>query len=172
MSGGCSVQNLEAVRNTFHFSMDQPNIFRSYKALNVPRYGHSSIAIGSNLFVLGGFDHKDDEMNNPNTLKSCECILYSQHNLANEEPQWSQVAPMITERAYFSICQFHDAFIYAFGGLQNYDTIDTIEQYELQNNSWNQISIKMPLRIAKFALSMIDEENVIIVGGLLMETVE
>ena len=30
----------------------------------------------------------------------------------------------------------------------------------------------MPLRIAKFGLSMIDEENIIIAGGLLMETAD
>ena len=30
----------------------------------------------------------------------------------------------------------------------------------------------MPLRIAKFGLSMIDSENIIIAGGLLMETAE
>ena len=30
----------------------------------------------------------------------------------------------------------------------------------------------MPLRIAKFGLSIIDTENIIIAGGLLMETTE
>lgn len=30
----------------------------------------------------------------------------------------------------------------------------------------------MPLRIAKFGLSMIDSENLIIAGGLLMETAD
>ena len=41
-------------------------------SMNVPRYGHLSICISNKWFVLGGFDHKDDELNNPNTLKSCE----------------------------------------------------------------------------------------------------
>ena len=39
-------------------------------------------------------------------------------------------------------------------------------------NQWSQVSVKMPLRIAKFGLSMIDSENLIIAGGLLMETAD
>lgn len=38
---------------------------------------------------------------------------------------------MITERAYFSVCQYQLAFIFIFGGLKNYETVDTIERYDI-----------------------------------------
>ena len=76
MTGGCSIQNLEAVRNTYIFSMAQLTQFKSCEPLNICRYGHSSICMNGLVYVMGGFDHRDDEMNSPNTLSSCEIIRY------------------------------------------------------------------------------------------------
>ena len=75
------------------------------------------------VYVMGGFDHRDDEMNSPNTLSSCEIIRY------DEKSAWQQISSMNQERAYFSVCTFQQKYVYAFGGLQNYETIDSIERY-------------------------------------------
>ena len=77
MTGGCSVSNLEPVRNTYVFTLQNYNLFKSYKPLTICRYGHSSIVLNGWIYVLGGFDHRDDEMSSPNTLNSCECINYN-----------------------------------------------------------------------------------------------
>ena len=36
------------------------------------RYSHSSIFMKGTLYVVGGFDNKDDDNIAPSTLKSCE----------------------------------------------------------------------------------------------------
>jgi hypothetical protein len=98
MSGGCSTQNLQAVSNCYFLDFENIQSLVTYNSLNVPRYGHVSVCINNKNFVMGGFDHKDDEMNNPNTLKSCE--------MSESNGQWVQIAPMISERAYFSIAAY------------------------------------------------------------------
>ena len=77
MTGGCSIQNLEPVRNTYIFSLNNLNNFKSFSPLNICRYGHSSISMNGLIYVMGGFDHRDDEMNSPNTLSSCEIISFN-----------------------------------------------------------------------------------------------
>lgn len=78
MTGGCSVTNLEAVRNTFIFNFGQAHEMKSAEPLKMCRYGHVSIELGNRVYVLGGFDHKDDELNNPNTLNSCEFLCHGE----------------------------------------------------------------------------------------------
>ena len=57
--------------------MAQLNLFKDYKPLNTCRYGHSSIYMHGYIYVMGGFDHRDDEINSPNTLSSCEVIGFN-----------------------------------------------------------------------------------------------
>lgn len=120
--------------------------------------------MNGHIYVMGGFDHKDDEMNSPNTLSSCEFIKYE------DKQVWKQTSSMNKERAYFSVSSFQNKYIYAFGGLQNYETIDSIERYS--DGSWFLIQVKMPLKIAKFGLCKLDDDNILIAGGLLIQTAE
>jgi len=52
-----------------------------------PRYGHASVYINQLVLVLGGFNHRDDEAQAPNTLKHCE-------KYSIKENEWTPIAPM------------------------------------------------------------------------------
>lgn len=76
---------------------------------------------------------------------------------------------MQQERAYFSACKIKEEFVYAFGGFQNYETINSIEYYNMMLDKWTSISISMPIKIAKYGLAKLDENQIVIAGGLLID---
>ena len=79
------------------------------------------------------------------------------------------MAPMHQERAYFSACRVKEEFVYVFGGFYNYETTNTIEFYNIMLDKWTNLSINMPLRLAKYGLGKIEENQIIIAGGLLID---
>ena len=68
--------------------------------------------------------------------------------------------------------------IYVFGGLNGYETLSSIEQYNtgldmkgVSNqttglNTWTLIYAKMPLKLAKLAAAPMDKNSILIVGGI------
>jgi N-acetylneuraminic acid mutarotase len=77
-------------------------------SLKQTRYGHATVFINHLVLALGGFNNKEDEA--PFTMKDCE-------KYSTKENEWSPIASMNSERAYFSACRVKDEFIYVFGGL-------------------------------------------------------
>lgn len=51
------------------------------------RYGHASVFINQMVLVLGGFNHRDDEAQAPQTLNKCE-------KYSVKENEWTAIAPM------------------------------------------------------------------------------
>jgi hypothetical protein len=51
------------------------------------RYSHSSVFLKDSLYVVGGFDNKDDDNIAPSTLKSCERYIV-------EENKWVAIAQL------------------------------------------------------------------------------
>lgn len=76
---------------------------------------------------------------------------------------------MINARAYFSACKVKEEFVYVFGGFHNYETQNTIEFYNIMLDKWTLLSITMPIKIAKYGLAKVDENQIIIAGGLLVD---
>jgi len=126
----------------------------------------------------------DDIDVEPNTLNSCEKFHY-------KENLWTQVADLNTERAYAGVVSFpqqkiqnstfalkadsngiKDSFhrllnIYVFGGLQDFTALDSIEKYDALLDTWTTLSIKIPLRIAKIGVSVLEKgRSIILCGGI------
>ena len=78
--------------------------------MKTPRYGHASLYINQLVLVMGGFNHRDDEAEAPNSLHTCE-------KYSIKENEWTPIAPMQHERSYFSACRVKEEFVYVFGGL-------------------------------------------------------
>lgn len=76
---------------------------------------------------------------------------------------------MQQERAYFSASRVKEEFIYVFGGFQNYETTNTIEFYNIMLDKWTLLSITMPIKIAKYGLAKVEENQIVIAGGLLVD---
>ena len=72
MTGGCNRITKEPSAQVYRFSIPQIRVFREVKPLKLGRYGHCSVFINSLVLVLGGFNHRDDEAQVPNTLNACE----------------------------------------------------------------------------------------------------
>ncbi|CDW72594.1 kelch motif family protein [Stylonychia lemnae] len=162
MTGGCNKATKEASSQCYRFSIPNMRTFREVQRLKQARYGHASVFINHLVLVLGGFNHRDDEAQAPNTLNTCE-------KYSIKENEWSPIAPMSQERAYFSAVRVKEEFIYVFGGFQNYETTNTIEFYNIMLDKWTSLTITMPIKLAKYGLAKIEENQIVIAGGLLVD---
>jgi hypothetical protein len=134
MTGGCNKVSMDASNSCYRFNLPGIRVFREVKGMKQARYGHASVLINHIVLALGGFNHRDDEAQAPNTLLTCE-------KYSVKENEWSSIAPMQQERAYFSACKVKEEFVYVFGGFQNYDTTNTIEFYNIMLDKWTLLSI-------------------------------
>jgi N-acetylneuraminic acid mutarotase len=57
-----------------------------------------------------------------------------------------------------------------FGGFQNYETTNSIEFYNIMLDKWTLLSITLPIKIAKYGLAKIEENQIVIAGGLLVDS--
>jgi N-acetylneuraminic acid mutarotase len=61
--------------------------------------------------------------------------------------------------------------VYVFGGFYNYETTNSIEFYNIMLDKWTLLSISLPLKIAKYGLAKVEENQIVIAGGLLVDNV-
>mmetsp|Transcript_248 Transcript_248/g.256 ORF Transcript_248/g.256 Transcript_248/m.256 type:complete len:357 (+) Transcript_248:1060-2130(+) len=163
LTGGCDKDTKEASDACFKFPIAQLKSPKKVSSMKQARYGHALVFINQLVLALGGFNHRDDEAQAPSTLKACE-------KYSIKEDEWSPIAPMTQERAYFSACRVKEEFVYVFGGFQNYDPTSSIEFYNIMLDKWTLLSICMPLKLAKYGLCKVDDSHLIIAGGLLSES--
>ena len=57
-----------------------------------------------------------------------------------------------------------------FGGLNGYETTNTIEQYSTMLDKWTLLYVKLPLKIAKLGAVAIDRNSILIAGGIFGDT--
>ena len=77
------------------------------------RYGHQSQYVNGNLFVFGGFSHRDLPNEAPMTLNSCE-------KLSVIDNTWHVVSPMSKERAFAASVILDSQYIYILGGMLDF----------------------------------------------------
>lgn len=123
------------------------------------RYGHCCACINDQLYVAGGFDHQDTETTVPSTLVTCE-------RYDDSTGKWTDVASLIHPVAFAAICSVNNKYLYVFGGFEDYSTVDVIQKYNSIDNQWDLMSIKLPVRLAKMGAACIENETILIVGGI------
>jgi len=107
----------------------------------------------------------------PSTLTSCE--IYVPPDDLQSPSQVESIAHLNVPRAYAGSCHL-GSMIYIFGGLNGYETLSSIEQYNTafdarsasSPNTWQLIYTKMPLKLAKLGAAPIDKSSIIIIGGI------
>lgn len=92
--------------------------------MNHKRYGHCSIYANGYVYVIGGFEQKDEIEYDLKTISICE----KYHPL---EDVWSETSSLINSRAYASTALFQEKYIYLFGGLDHFSALDKIEKYDI-----------------------------------------
>ncbi|CAI2385891.1 unnamed protein product [Moneuplotes crassus] len=174
LAGGCNVTTNKASNECFAFRLSNTRNFTKRASMNSPRYGHCSIFCNGYVFAIGGFAMDDSIDIEPITLASCEKYHY-------KEDIWSEAASLNTSRAYAGVVSFKNPsnhngstselcntnqFIYIFGGLSDFQALDSIEKYDCLLDFWANIKIKLPLRLAKIGVSRLCEKSIIICGGI------
>ena len=159
LTGGCDNYTGEASESVFKANILHIESFKKINSMKNKRYGHCSAWIKDYLFVIGGFDHQDTETSSPSTLVACE-----KYN--DSTGMWSDVANLIHPVSFASISAIKDEYLFVFGGFEDYTTVDIIQKYDFLSNSWDLLSIKLPVRLAKMGATAIDNYNIIIAGGI------
>lgn len=61
LTGGSDVDTAEPSSNTFYFHVNEPSNFTRKEDMGFPRYGHCSVHVNGQIYVIGGFAHSDTE---------------------------------------------------------------------------------------------------------------
>ncbi|CDW74857.1 kelch motif family protein [Stylonychia lemnae] len=164
LSGGCSVMSQKASNKAFKINTeDGAYKFIRMQNLMEARYGHSQLYLNGYIYAIGGFSHDDNPGVAPITLQSCEKYTPADNT-------WSYCAELIMPRAYAGCCPFNNESIYIFGGLNGYETTNTIEQYNTMLDKWSLLYVKLPLKIAKLGAVALDRNSILIAGGIFGDT--
>lgn len=124
------------------------------------RYAHSSVYLNGHVYIIGGYDHKDHEKATPNTLNSCEKFWPG-------ENKWSYVGNINQARAHMGVCVIADQYIYIFGGMHDYATLQTIEKYDSVVDNWNTVYCKMVMPLSRCGVVSLDnKKSIILIGGM------
>lgn len=159
LTGGWDNNTGEASNSVFKAIISQVELFEKETPMSHKRYGHCSLSIGKDLYVIGGFDHQDTETSSPSTLSSWE--KYSE-----ETGKWTDVANLIHSVAFAAICSVEDKSLYLFGGFEDYSTVDIIQKYDWMQDSWELLTITLPIKLAKMGAANVENQYILIVGGI------
>lgn len=96
MTGGCFITNNEAASTCFQITITSKLNFFKRRPMNHKWYGHCSIYANGYVYVIGGFEQKDEIEYDLKTISICE----KYHVL---EDVWSETGSLINSRAYASI---------------------------------------------------------------------
>ena len=129
------------------------------KNMMIKRYGHSVLYNNGMIYCLGGFSHKDLPNEIPVTLASCE-----RYSVA--ENQWAYISTMNEARAFFGSVILEQQFIYCFGGLHDFNVLHNIEKYDLLQDHWVVVHLKLPLPLSKLGCVALDSKTIIVCGGM------
>ncbi|TNV72831.1 hypothetical protein FGO68_gene4104 [Halteria grandinella] len=129
------------------------------KSLNHVRYGHGTVSIKGAVYVFGGFAHRDAPGEAPRTISLCE-------KLSQSNASWDMVASMNKARAFAGACVLEQQYIYAFGGLNDFEMLMTIEKYDSITDTWITLHYKLPYPLTNHAAVATDKRNILIMGGM------
>lgn len=92
-----------------------------------------------------------------------------------QKKRWEKVASMLDPCLNCSMCEFHDRFIYRFGGKMNYRELSkAIHRYDREIDSWENIPLRisaddsyLDMRLACVAGSVqVSDNELLIFGGV------
>lgn len=162
MTGGVNVITSAPLAQVFDFTLKniRSGSKSSMKNMQHKRYGHQSVFMKDRIIVFGGFGHRDEPGEPPLTLCTCESL-----SLGNN--YWDSISPMNITRAFFSACVMAEQYVYVFGGLSDYNILNSIEKYDTITDTWISLYFKMPMPLAKLGTcSMPDKKTIFIFGGM------
>jgi N-acetylneuraminic acid mutarotase len=74
---------------------------------------------------------------------------------------------MNTARAFHTATGVQNQYAYIFGGLSDYQILNTIEKYDIITDTWISLYFKLPMPLAKLAsVSLVGEKQILLMGGM------
>lgn len=117
------------------------------------RKEHSAVICESTVYVMGGYDGQQSSF-----LSLCE-------KFDVEKNVWKSFSPMNIAKCAFSACVVNRKFIYTFGGYDGQKRLDTIERYDLLEEHWELLKIKLRFPLSNCACFSPYMNKVVIFGG-------
>ncbi|XP_075132194.1 kelch repeat and BTB domain-containing protein 8-like [Leptodactylus fuscus] len=115
-----------------------------------PPYDPGVVAVSTSLFVSGGFS-EDDYVSK---------LLHVYDSITNE---WKELPSMINPRYGHGFLHYRE-FLYAVGGYDGQETINSAERFNLINETWSSIS-SIPLPVRSFPSAVL-KGKLFLLGGL------
>ena len=116
------------------------------------RTEHCTLFINGFIYILGGYDKKETKF-----LKSCEIFDFDNNKF------------LLMEDMKIAKCGFSASFlngdIYTIGGFDGQKRLDCIEKYNLVNNTWEMLTIKLQEGLTNTAALTINQTILILGGG-------
>ena len=159
-TGGCFTINGFPASVCTEFKVAQLKKAKKKRPMLLKRYGHISVYLNGLVYCIGGFSHKDLPNEQPVTLSACERFS------VNTECQWTHVSSMCEARAFASFVTFNSQYIYVFGGMHDYQVLQSVEKYDTLADTWNKMYFKLPKPIAKLGSVLATDNTIIIAGGM------
>lgn len=79
---------------------------------------------------------------------------------------WEVIAPMNTARAFMSASCVQDQYCYVFGGISDYQILNSMEKYDVITDTWISLYFKLPMPLAKLASVSLGPKHILIIGGM------
>lgn len=158
VSGGCSIDNSNPTNKVFEINTSYINKNVKLKPMSHKRWAHCSLYIEPYIYYIGGYDHKDVENANQNTLKYCE-----KYNI--ETGIYEGIANLSQARAFSGCTIVNQSNVFIFGGLYNNTFIPTIEKYDIFANIWSIYHVKLFDAVSKIGVINY-KNNIILLGGV------
>lgn len=117
------------------------------------RKEHAAVINGNFVYVMGGYDGVQSVF-----LNCCEI-----YNIQNNE--WNYFAPMNISKCAFSASVVNKNYIYTFGGYDGASRLDAIERYNIADESWELITIKLKFPLSNCACFTPEKSKVVLFGG-------
>jgi N-acetylneuraminic acid mutarotase len=121
--------------------------------LNEPRKEHAVIRLGMELYVIGGYNGKNNTF-----LKSCEKYVA-------KENKWVYIANLNIQRCAFAATPLNGDKILVCGGFDGKKRLVTIEVYLQNSNEWIVSPHKLPLPLSNLAAFNPYRDQIVILGG-------
>jgi len=112
-------------KNSTQITEYNPLTCSEVKAVELPSmvYGHASVVLNGNVYILGGF---------VNSSYSNQNLCYSP-----QKDGWIEETSMLSERAFFT-AEIVNGKIYIFGGQDiNCSPVNTVEEYDIATGTWS-----------------------------------
>ena len=127
------------------------NISSTMSAMNIKRTYFGMCSFAGCIFIAGGFSNKNTSLD--------KCEIYS-----TESCEWIPASSMNTKRSRLALIYFQNK-IWAMGGTTKRIINDSIETYDLAENKWTIINVKL-LKKRHGHQAVVHNKKFFVIGGL------